>query len=109
MFTVKHLLVQYDNSDKVSDTVEGVFTDEQNKKLDEIRKALESGISLDEFVDKYVTNGDYQSDTVFVSATPDPSATPNPDATPSPLPIPIPRRLQRARLHHERKPSQQIL
>lgn len=84
MFTVKHLLVQYDNSDKVSDTVEGVFTDEQNKKLDEIRKALESGISLDEFVDKYVTNGDYQSDTVFVSATPDPSATPNPDATPEP-------------------------
>lgn len=74
MFTVKHLLVQYDNSDKVSDTVEGVFTDEQNKKLDEIRKALESGISLDEFVDKYVTDGDYQSDTVFVSATPDPSA-----------------------------------
>ncbi len=84
MFTVKHLLVQYDNSDKVSDTVEGVFTDEQNKKLDEIRKTLESGISLDEFVDKYVTNGDYQSDTVFVSATPDPSATPNPDATPEP-------------------------
>ena len=84
MFTVKHLLVQYDNSDKVSDTVEGVFTDEQNKKLDEIRKALESGISLDEFVDKYVTNGDYQSDTVFVSATPDPAATPNPDATPEP-------------------------
>lgn len=84
MFTVKHLLVQYDNSDKVSDTVEGVFTDEQNKKLDEIRKALESGISLDEFVDKYVTDGDYQSDTVFVSATPDPSATPNPDATPEP-------------------------
>lgn len=84
MFTVKHLLVQYDNSDEVSDTVEGVFTDEQNKKLDEIRKALESGISLDEFVDKYVTNGDYQSDTVFVSATPDPSATPNPDATPEP-------------------------
>ncbi len=84
MFTVKHLLVQYDNSDKVSDTVEGVFTDEQNKKLDEIRKALESGISLDEFVDKYVTNGDYQSDTVFESATPDPSATPNPDATPEP-------------------------
>ena len=84
MFTVKHLLVQYDNSDKVSDTVEGVFTDEQNKKLDEIRKALESGISLDEFVDKYVTNGDYQSDTVVVSATPDPSATPNPDATPEP-------------------------
>lgn len=84
MFTVKHLLVQYDNSDKVSDTVEGVFTDEQNKKLDEIRKVLESGISLDEFVDKYVTNGDYQSDTVFVSATPDPSATPNPDATPEP-------------------------
>ena len=84
MFTVKHLLVQYDNSDKVSDTVEGVFTDEQNKKLDEIRKALENGISLDEFVDKYVTNGDYQSDTVFVSATPDPSATPNPDATPEP-------------------------
>ena len=41
MFTVKHLLVQYDNSDKVSDTVEGVFTDEQNKKLDEIRKELD--------------------------------------------------------------------
>ena len=89
MFTVKHLLVQYDNSDKVSDTVEGVFTDEQNKKLDEIRKALESGISLDEFVDKYVTNGDYQSDTVFVSATPDPSATPNPDATPEPTADPV--------------------
>ena len=70
--------------DKVSDTVEGVFTDEQNKKLDEIRKALESGISLDEFVDKYVTNGDYQSDTVFVSATPDPRQLPTPDATPEP-------------------------
>ena len=40
MFTVKHLLVQYDNSDKVSDTVEGVFTDEQNKSLMKSAKRL---------------------------------------------------------------------
>ncbi len=84
MFTVKHLSFSMTTPTRSAIPLKAFSPMNRTKKLDEIRKALESGISLDEFVDKYVTNGDYQSDTVFVSATPDPSATPNPDATPEP-------------------------
>ncbi len=65
VFAVKHLLVQYENFDEVSEENPGVFGDEQNKKLDEIRAALEAGISLEDFVNNYVSNKAYNDDTVL--------------------------------------------
>ncbi len=75
MFTVKQLLVQYENNESVSATVEGVFNDELNKKLDEVRAALDGGISLDDFVKNFVSNKDYNNDTVFVPAEPNEDGT----------------------------------
>ena len=66
MFTVKHCLVQFTNSMIVSDGVEGVFEGAQQEKLDAIRTALEYGVSLDEFITRFVSSGDYNSDGVFV-------------------------------------------
>ncbi|MBR6006541.1 MAG: hypothetical protein IK064_02825 [Clostridia bacterium] len=66
MFTVKHVLVQFENASEVSDTVEGTFSEDQQKKIDDIRKALEEGVTLEEFIEKFVASGDYNSDTIFV-------------------------------------------
>lgn len=75
MFTVKHVLVQYENAEDVTDEVEGVFNDEINAKIDDIRTALEDGISLDDFIKNYLSNGDYNNDTVFVPAEPNEDGT----------------------------------
>ena len=66
MFTVKHCLIQYENQDKVSDTVPGEFNDELNKKIQDIRDALEDGITLEDFIKDYVENKDYNNDTVLI-------------------------------------------
>ena len=75
MFTVKHLLVQYENAEEVTAEVEGTFSEDLNKKLNEIRDALEGGISLDDFIKDYVSSGDYNDDTVFVPAEPNEDGT----------------------------------
>lgn len=68
MFTVKHCLIQYANQSEVSDTVEGTFGDDEEKCISDIRSALERGITLEEFVTNYVSNKDYNDDTVLVPA-----------------------------------------
>ena len=75
MFTVKQLLVQYENKADVTEEVEGVFNEELNKKIEEVRDALESGISLDDFMKDFVTNGDYNDDYIFTPAEPNEDGT----------------------------------
>ncbi|MBR4434852.1 MAG: hypothetical protein IKS90_02000 [Clostridia bacterium] len=65
MFTVKQVLIQFENKAEVSDTVEGTFSEEQQKKIQEIRDALTAGISTQDFIDKYMLNADYNDDPVF--------------------------------------------
>lgn len=71
MFTVKQVLVQYENTEDVTEEVEGVFNEEINNKINEIRDALENGISLEDFVNDFVSNKDYNNDPVFVPAEAD--------------------------------------
>lgn len=75
MFTVKQLLIQYENKADVSEEVEGVFNEELNKKIEEVRDALEGGISLEKFMSDFVTNGDYNDDYVFTPAEPNEDGT----------------------------------
>ncbi|MBQ7060572.1 MAG: hypothetical protein IJM85_02190 [Clostridia bacterium] len=70
MFTVKHCLVQFANQDKVSDEVEGEFGEDEQKKLEDIRKALNDGITLEDFIANFVSSADYNSDTIFVPKEP---------------------------------------
>lgn len=65
VFNIKQLLIQYENSEEVSETVEGVFGDEQNARIEAVRAALEAGISLEEFVSEFLSSGEYNDDTVF--------------------------------------------
>ena len=64
VFNVKHLLIQFENWENVP-TEEGVFGDEQNAKLAEVRAALESGISLADFDSRFVSDGAYNYDTAM--------------------------------------------
>lgn len=70
MFNVKHLLVQFENSTNVPEE-EGVFGEKQNAILSEVRAALQSGISLEDFVTRFVSNADYNSDAVLTEPDPD--------------------------------------
>lgn len=58
MFNVKHLLVQFENFENE----EGVFSSEQNAMLNEVRAELQNGISLEDFIARFVSNADYNSD-----------------------------------------------
>lgn len=68
MFTVKHLLIQFENTADVSETVEGVFGEDESTKLASVRAALEAGITLDDFIKNYVSNEAYNDDKVFVES-----------------------------------------
>ncbi|MBR5948957.1 MAG: hypothetical protein IKZ82_10005 [Clostridia bacterium] len=70
MFTVKHLLIQFENTLNVPDE-EGVFGDGENRKLDEVRSALESGITLEEFIENFVSSADYNSDATLTPPDPE--------------------------------------
>ena len=67
MFNVKHLLIQYENMDVVSETVEGFFGEEQLGRIAAVRSALEAGISFEDFYNKYVASSEYNDDTVFAT------------------------------------------
>ena len=70
MFNVKHLLVQFENCMNVPEE-EGVFGSKQNAILNEVRAALQGGISLDDFVSRFVSNADYNSDLVLTPPDPE--------------------------------------
>lgn len=76
MFTVKHLLIQFENFEDVTEEVEGVFGEEQNEKIDAVRAALESGITLESFIENYVSNEEYNNDKVFCQSDGDDSNAP---------------------------------
>lgn len=78
MFNVKHCLIQFENQADVSDKVEGKFSEEDQKKIDDIVAALQNGMTLDEFITSYVENGDYNDDTIFVPGEDDGTIETNP-------------------------------